>query len=193
MLIGKYGKRSHFMAVPIHFKWITWHYFLWLQQSYRNLPVATSGWKTDTSVLMCKQSLFRVALNCVRNPTSCFITFLWSPLTVDLVLTKWGCSDRNNNLFGYLKSFTMLVKKMSVCPVNAKYTPKWFSIQITLSPVLVCFHDLLSLHDKDCSSPWLTRAILPWSTAGWSDVFAVWIFRSYLLQSSLKVYASMRP
>lgn len=111
MLIGKYGKRSHFMAVPIHFKWITWHYFLWLQQSYRNLPVATSGWKTDTSVLMCKQSLFRVALNCVRNPTSCFITFLWSPLTVDLVLTKWGCSDRNNNLFGYLKSFTILVKK----------------------------------------------------------------------------------
>lgn len=60
----------------------------------------------------------------MRNPTSCFITFLWSPLTVDLVLTKWGCSDRNNNLFGYLKSFTMLVKKNVSMPCEYQIYPK---------------------------------------------------------------------
>lgn len=87
------------------------------------------------------------------------------PLAVELVLTKCGCSDGNNNLFGYLKSVSE--KQISVWLQMPNSTPKWFQFRFTYYLSLGSFHDLLlSLHNKDRSGPWLTRAILLWRTGG---------------------------
>lgn len=84
--------------------------YFWLKNRYKCVYVQTISF----------QGSFKL---CVKSH---FLLYHLSLVTlaVELGLTKWGCSHGNNNVFSYLKSFTMLVKKNASIPCECQIVPQ---------------------------------------------------------------------
>lgn len=146
-------------------------------------------------VCLCANNLFSEYFK-LRMKSHLLFYHLSLVVTNKLVLTKWGYSDKNNHLFGILKSFTMLVKKkikMSNTP------PSDFQSRFLYHLSLAVYRIFLSFCNKDWSSPFLKTASCPGTLkgnlmhlmSGFSEVHCYKQVTKSMLQWSLKILCNM--